>query len=97
MAIETGPLAAAELQKWIRQPNSETQVTHFEKEHPDSIAFYNLKQEFEMLQYCADLAPSADFHVWEVDQDFLGSAGWILEQVQQTHPGRSPVQPLKDC
>ena len=87
MVIETGALAAAELGKWIRQPKAETYVASFEKEHPDSIAFYNFKQEFEMLQDCADRAPSADFHLWGIDQEFLGSAGWILELILQTHPG----------
>ena len=96
MAIETGPLAAAQLQEWIRQPDAETRVARFEKEHPDSIAFYNFKQELEMLQHCADHAPSADFHLWGLDQEFLGSAGWILEQVLQTHPGpQSPGRRLR--
>ena len=87
IAIETGPLAAAQLQEWIRQPDAETRVARFEKEHPDSMAFYNFKQEFEMLQHCADQSASADFHLWGLDQEFLGSAAWILEQVLQTHPG----------
>jgi len=40
-----------------------------------------------MLQQCSHLMPSGEFHLWGLDQEFLGSAGLILERVLQTNVG----------
>ena len=41
MAIETGPLAANELQQWITADSGRTKLVDFEKKFPETIAFYN--------------------------------------------------------
>lgn len=87
MAIETGPLAADALQPWIRSPDGAARVAAFEKAHPDSLAFYNLRQEFGMLRACARDAAPAAFQLWGLDQEFIGSAEWILDRILQAHPG----------
>lgn len=96
MAIETGPLATMQLQQWIRQPDGESQLARFEKDHPDSIAFYNMKQEFEMLQQCGRQDRAGAFRLFGLDQEFLGSASWVLEQILQRKLGAQSRSAIED-
>jgi hypothetical protein len=49
MAIEEGPLVAAELERSIRQPDGQSHLVAFEKHYPESINIYNTREEFGML------------------------------------------------
>ena len=42
-----GPLAAAELEGWARQPDGLAQLAAFEKKFPRSINVSNAREEFE--------------------------------------------------
>jgi hypothetical protein len=50
MAVEEGPLVAAELERWARRPDGLAQLVAFEKTFPESINVYNAREEFDMLQ-----------------------------------------------
>jgi len=52
MAVEEGPLVAAELEGWARRPDGLAQLTAFEKTFPYSINGYKAREEFDMLQQC---------------------------------------------
>ena len=96
MVIETGPLAAGALQPWIRSSDGGARVAAFEHAHPDSLAFYNLRQEFDMLRaYARDASPAA-FRLWGLDQEFLGSAGWMLDRILEMHPGPQTRAAIED-
>ena len=84
MAIEEGPLVAAELERWISEPDGEGRVAAFQKQYPASINIYGTKQEFEMLVHCAHAAGM--FHLWGLNQEVLGAAGFILTRILETKP-----------
>ena len=88
MAVEEGPLIAAELQRWARQPDGQTRLAAFEKQFPDSLNIYNTIEEFEMLQRCSASAQGGAFRLWGVNQEGLGAAGLMLERILDTQPGR---------
>ena len=88
MAVEAGPRAAAAIQPWIGSPNSREQLAQFEKKYPDTIAFFNLQPELDLLSHCAAVARGGTFQVWGLDQEFMGASGYLLTSILETHPGK---------
>ena len=95
MAIETGPLVARELEQWVRQPNGKAELAAFETRYPASIAFYDWSEEFDMLAHCASKAAGGQFHLWGLDQELMGSTGFILDRILAQHPGPEATQEVK--
>jgi hypothetical protein len=86
MAVEEGPLVAAELEGWARRPDGLAQLTAFEKTFPYSINGYKAREEFDMLQQCTR-AGESEFHIWGLNQEGLNAGGVILSRVLATHLG----------
>jgi hypothetical protein len=87
MAVEVGPLVAAELEGWARRPDGLAQLAAFEKKFPESINIYNTREEFEMLQHCAR-AGRNEFRLWGLNQEMYGAAGLILSRVLASGVGK---------
>lgn len=96
MAMETGPLVGSELETWAQGPDGRNFVAEFVKKFPETIAFYDYEQEFAMLQQCARAARPAKFHLWGLDQELMGSSGFIFQQILGTHPGKEAEAAVKD-
>jgi hypothetical protein len=96
MAVEAGPLVTSELEKWAQSPDGRSRVMDFEKKFPDSIAFFNMDQEFGLLKHCSTAAREGKFHLWGLDQEFLGSPGFIFTRILETHPGKEAEAAIKD-
>ena len=86
MAVEEGPLVAAELEGWARRLDGLAQLTAFEKTFPYSINVYKAREEFDMLQQCTR-AGESEFHIWGLNQEGLNAGGVILSRVLATHLG----------
>jgi hypothetical protein len=96
MAVEEGPLAAAELEGWARRPDGLAQLAAFEKRFPGSINVSNAREEFEMLQQCAR-AGQSEFRLWGLNQEGLNAGGLILSRVLASRLGgqaRAAMQQL---
>jgi hypothetical protein len=87
MALEEGPLAAMELERWAGQPDGQAQLTAFEKQYPESINIYNTREEFGMLQQCAGASEGGKFRLWGLNQEALGAGGLMLSRILDTRPG----------
>ena len=87
MAIESGPLVTARLQQWTARKSGDTSLAAFEKQYPDSIAFFNWRQEFDLLSHCQQATAPGILDLWGLDQEFLGSPTFILQQILETQPG----------
>jgi len=81
LAIEEGPLAAAELERLARRTDARQQLAGLLKRYPESVNIYNEVEELEMLQQCRG------FGFWGINQEGLGAAGLMLDKIQETHPG----------
>jgi hypothetical protein len=88
MAVETGPLAADELQQWIATDSSRESLIAFEKKFPETIAFYNYQEEYDLLTHCVRAAQGREFRLWGLDQELMGASGLILTRILATHPGK---------
>jgi hypothetical protein len=86
MALEVGPLAAQNLETWVQEPGGRGQMAAFEKKYPASIAFYNWSEEFDLLSHCA-AKTAGPLHLWGLDQELMGSSGWILTKILEQKPG----------
>jgi len=87
-AIETGPEIAAMVNDQLRRADREEKVTAFIQAHPHAMAFQDSRDESEMAARCAQMA-GPDFRLWGLDQEFLGSGGYLLEQMLAAQPGPS--------
>jgi hypothetical protein len=97
MALETGPAITPELEKFARSADGAKQLAAFDKKYPASVAFYNWAEEFAMLQECEKAADPEGMKLWGVDQELMGSSGFLLEKILATHPGpqtKSALQAL---
>ena len=86
MAVEEGPLAAAELEGWARRPDGLAQFVAFGKKFPQSINVSNAREEFDMLQQCAR-AGQSEFRLWGLNQEGLNAGGLILSRVLASRLG----------
>jgi hypothetical protein len=64
------------------------------RQYPFSVAFLNVQQENDLAAHCAQAAHNARFQLWGLDQELLGSAGWLIDQVLATHPGPAATAAL---
>ena len=95
MAVEAGPQAAKMVSSSLRQPDRVAQTAALLRQYPDSVAFLNDRQENDLVSHCAETSGRSDFQLWGIDQEFLGAAGWLLDQILATHPGPAATQELK--
>jgi len=86
MALEEGPLVAAELERWAVPRDAEAQVAAFEKRYPESIQIYNTREEVAMLHRCAATVSPGNFRLWGLNQEAPGASGLILSRILDTRP-----------
>ena len=88
MAVEAGPMAAAIVQQGMGRDDRREQIAASERKYPDSIAFFNLQEELDMVTSCAQSAKGETFHLWGLDQEFMGSTGMTMARILETHPSK---------
>jgi len=87
MAIEAGPAVTAELQKLSVAAEGAKRFAEFDRKYPFSVAFYSWREEFEMLENCQKAAGAEGMTLWGIDQELMGSSGFLLEKILDTKPG----------
>jgi len=87
MVVEASPEVATFVATSLGEPDGEKHMAELQRTYPDSVAFLNMRQEYELVQDCAASTHGVGFQLWGLDQPFLGSAGWLLDQILATHPG----------
>jgi hypothetical protein len=83
MAIETAPQATAFIAAHLVDGSAADRLAALITKYPDSVAFLNMRNEAHLVTQCARGAPPGSFHLWGLDQEFLGAAGWLLEMISQ--------------
>lgn len=85
MAVEVGPQAADLVSSSFGKPDRLARMAAFEKQYPNAVAFLDVQQENDLAEHCAQVSHAAHFHLWGLDQEFVGSAGWLLGLILATH------------
>lgn len=87
MAMEVSPEAAAFMMRSVSSPDRWQKMIAQTKSYPWSVAFLDSRQENDMVANCAQAAHNPAFHLWGLDYNFLGSAGWLMDQMLAANPG----------
>lgn len=95
MALEVGPNTAPELERFARSAEGAKQISEFLKKYPQSVPFYNWREEFAMLQECERSGGSEGMTLWGVDQEFQGASGFLLDKILATNPGREAAAAIQ--
>ena len=76
------------MEQWASDKDGRAHLVAFEKKFPDSIAFYNFQEEFDLLSGCAHSATGGKFQLWGLNQELMGASGLLLTRILETHPGK---------
>ena len=87
MAVEAGPQAAKMVAAWLDKPDRIARMAALTDRYPDSVAFLNVREENDLVEHCAQASRNPKFQLWGLDQELMGSAGWLLDQMLATRPG----------
>lgn len=88
LAIETGPLAAELLVDLARDEAGVGAFRFFLEEYPFTFAFFWWREEVEMLRAAVD----GGYRVWGLDQEFVGSGRYLLDQLASSLDGAAAEQ-----
>jgi len=87
--------AASAMQPWIAEAGGAKQLVEFEKKYPETIAFYNFREEYDFLSRCARSSSGNKLRLWGLDQELMGASGLILDRILDTHPGKQAAEETK--
>jgi hypothetical protein len=94
IVLETGPQVANMVSASLGKPDRIARMAAFLHQYPDSVAFLNVQEENDLAEHCADVSHDPHFKIWGLDQEFVGSSGWLLDQILATHPGAAATATL---
>ena len=80
LALEVGASVAPELEVIANAPDSLAAARAFDARFPESVAFYNWREEVEMLKTCG-------MQLWGLDQELMGATSLVLPKILATQPG----------
>ena len=86
-AVEAGPYAAAYVQTILKSPDRKKAMEQRERTHPSNMAFLNNEQENDLAAKCIASRGAKNVALWGLDQEFLGAASVLLQQMQQEPNG----------
>jgi hypothetical protein len=95
MALETSPTAAQFVENTIGRDDRTDQMKALQRRFPGSIAFLSALEENNLVERCAEAVKGNEFHLWGLDQEFIGSAGWIIQSMIETNPGPQALAALQ--
>lgn len=84
---EAAPSAAELTTSLLGKPDRVQQVQARVRKFPGSMAFLDMRDESDLADYCASVSQNRYFQVWGLDQEFLGSAGYLLSAMANSAPG----------
>ncbi len=94
MAVEAGPQVAKMVAASLGKPDRLARMAALTDRYPDSVAFLNVREENDLVEHCAEASHNPNFQLWGLDQELMGSAGWLLDQILATRPGTAATAAL---
>jgi hypothetical protein len=84
LAVETGREVSQVVAPKLADGTASAAISALINKYPDSVAFLNMHDEIDLATHCAKAGGPA-FKFWGLDQEFIGSAGWLLDLIKQQH------------
>ena len=82
LALEIGETAAEQLDPVLRSPNRIKRMASWLRTYPAGVAFLDIAADNSAAAYCLRSAPDA--RLIGLDQEFIGSAGMVLDAILAT-------------
>jgi hypothetical protein len=86
-AVEAGPYAAAYVQTVLKNPDRKAAMQERERAHPANMVFLDDEQENDLAAKCVASGKKEGIPLWGLDQEFLGAASVLLQQMEQESNG----------
>jgi hypothetical protein len=86
-AVEAGPEAAMFVNSLLHNPDRVARLAERSRKHANNMAFLDMRGENDLAAHCASASRNPHFQLWGLDQEFIGSAGTLLEAMAATQPG----------
>jgi len=86
LAVEIGPLVAAKLGVLAAATDAMEQFSDFSHTHPYAAPFYQWREEAAMMERVVKSMDGTEGTVWGLDQEFIGSGSFLLEQLEPLAP-----------
>jgi hypothetical protein len=96
-AVEAGPYAAAYVNGLLKNPDRTTRMRERERAHPANMAFLNAEQENDLAASCHASTRNRNFTLWGLDQEFLGAASVLLQQMNAQPNGRAAAAAIRSA
>ncbi|TMJ14008.1 MAG: hypothetical protein E6G94_10520 [Alphaproteobacteria bacterium] len=96
LVLEVGPIALGAVEPMLNAPDRDAKMAKFNADYPSSIAFLDTRADNDMAAHC--LAASRPPKLAGTDQEFLGSAGLVLDRILATRltpAARAAVERLR--
>jgi hypothetical protein len=91
LALEVGPSVAPQLAGFARAKDGAARTQAFSKQFPETIAFYEWREEQVMLAACARAVAAQgagrQLELWGLDQELMGATGFLLQNILDSKPG----------
>lgn len=86
-AVEAGPEAAGFVDSLLKSPDRLARMAARSRAHANNMAFLDVREENDLAAHCAAASKNPRFQLWGLDQEFIGSAGALLDAMLATRPG----------
>lgn len=81
LALEIGPEVTPTLEELAASVDGAARMKEFNNKFPFSVAFYGWQEEFAFLQRCARATKDGRVNLWGLDQELMGSSGYLLRKI----------------
>ncbi|MGI4979932.1 MAG: hypothetical protein ACRYHB_05985 [Janthinobacterium lividum] len=86
-AVEAGPTAARTVDRLLHRPDRIARMAEYNHTYPNGMAFLDVREENDLAAHCAASSRNPDFHLWGLDQEFLGAGAPLLAEMAASNPG----------
>ena len=85
--VEAGPDATHFVSGLLNSSGRIAKMHERDTVHPSNMAFLDIKEENDLAAHCAASSHNPNFELWGLDQEFVGSAGTLLDAMAAAKPG----------
>ena len=96
-AVEAGPEAARFFSGLLKSPDRLRLTRERLNRYPSSVAFLDMREENDLAAHCAAASSNPQFAFWGLDQEYVGSAGVLLEDMAATQPGPHSMSAIQSA
>lgn len=84
VVVEAGPIATGEIAPLLKRPDRLEKTSAWMRRYPNGVAFLDSRADNDFIDHCARVSADQHFRLIGVDQEYVGSAGLIIDRMLAT-------------